>query len=531
MIQDKIKVKGCWYINRNWTIQKQILAISFIISSLILIILLVIIWVSQSQIYNNLKVVSQEIFMKQTSQQINNIWIYQRSLEQMMFQTKQQIKTTRAIYKQFDYLINNSNKSVKFDYPHMCLNNISALDSYCFSSSTTCGIFGNQEAEQENQDTQSIIATTFILTSFRIALDHTFSAPLYYFLDNQVLFFCITNGGIFPQSFKPNQRPYYLDFQKSISQDTSVDSVYFANPYLIVAGYVRIPIITSLVNFYDQIVGMVAKDIDFGYASIGQGKDINTVLYVIDNQGKIYYSIIYNQINLTVYYFNETKVTGFNQTDFEQLMNQHNNIPFKNDCPLIQSEIILCRFNQKLNKIRQQSSNLILVVLVETNNIINQIDDNLFLIQQSQILVTKQLTLYLIIFPIGIIFLSNILIYMLFRQFNQLLNLIKQKVYSNRKDLFLAEFDKEQQFFRSCSVTNLIQACIKRFNNLESFGKSTNCLIQENINYPKYTHTQMKFQQHLVLIMKWQNQKLNNKQEQKNTFFNNINNFIGKQKL
>lgn len=90
----------------------------------------------------------------------------------------------------------------------MCLNNISALDSYCYSSSTTCGIFG----EQENEETQSIIATTFILTSFRIALDHTFSAPLYYFLDNEVLFFCITAGGRFPSSFKPNERPYYLEF-------------------------------------------------------------------------------------------------------------------------------------------------------------------------------------------------------------------------------------------------------------------------------------------------------------------------------
>ena len=47
-----------------------------------------------------------------------------------------------------------------------------------------------------------------------------------------------------------------------------MDSVYFANPYLIVAGYIRIPIITALVNCTDQIVGMVAKDIDFGYASI-----------------------------------------------------------------------------------------------------------------------------------------------------------------------------------------------------------------------------------------------------------------------
>lgn len=49
-----------------------------------------------------------------------------------------------------------------------------------------------------------------------------------------------------------------------------MNNVYFANPYLIIAGYVRIPIITSLVNHNDQIVGMVAKDIDFGYASIPQ---------------------------------------------------------------------------------------------------------------------------------------------------------------------------------------------------------------------------------------------------------------------
>ncbi|CAD8190657.1 unnamed protein product [Paramecium octaurelia] len=537
MIQDKIKIRGCWYINRNWTIQKQILAISFIISTLIFLILLVIIWTSQSQIQEFLKVTSQEMFMRQTSQQINNIWIQQRGLEQMILQTKQQVVTTRAIYKQLDYLINNSNKSVKFEYPHMCLNNISALDSYCFSSSTTCGIFGEQEPEKEYEETQSLIATTFILTSFRVALDHTFSAPLYYFSDNDLLFFCITAGGLFPNSFKPNERPYYLEFFNFTSQDTAVDRVYFASPYKIIAGYIRIPMITSLVNGNDRIVGMVAKDIDFGYASIAQSKNTNTVLYVIDIEGKIYYSIIYNQINLTVYYFNETQVTGFNQTDFEQLMNQHNNKPFQNDCPLIQSDIILCRFNQKtkqnqiIKSSQIQGSNLILVVLVETNNIIEQYDNNLQLINQSQIQVSQSILIYLVVYPIGIIFLSNILIYMLFRQFNQLLNLINQKVYSNRKDLALAQFQQENQFFKSCAVTELIEACIRKFHNLESYGKSTTCIIQENLNYPKYTHTQMKFQQNLVLIMKISNLKLINEQETKNTIFNNINNFRGKQKL
>ena len=50
----------------------------------------------------------------------------------------------------------------------------------------------------------------------------------------------------------------------------------------------------SLVDHYDNIVGLVAKDIDFGYASIASNQNSNTTLYVIDTEGKIFYSLLYN---------------------------------------------------------------------------------------------------------------------------------------------------------------------------------------------------------------------------------------------
>ncbi|CAD8122004.1 unnamed protein product [Paramecium sonneborni] len=529
MMLDKTKLKGCWSINRNWTIKNQILGISSIISSLISLILLVSIWLSQRQIYENLKSVSEEIFIRQTSQQINNIWIHQRSLEQMIFYTKEQIQTIRILYKQFDHLIHHSNQNFKFESPKMCLNNRSDLDSYCFQSSTTCGIFGTNLDFIKDEESRSIIATTFTLTSFRITLDHT--------QNNDAQFFCITTGAIFPQQFKPNERPYYIEFKKYINQDTQNDSIYFASPFKMIAGFIRIPIMTSLVNQFDQIVGMVAKDIDFTYASIAKSQNSNTVLYVIDHQGKIFQSIIYNQINLTVYYFNETNVTGFNQKDFQQLMNQHNNVSFENDCPHLQSDIFLCRFNKKskqyqiIKSSKIQDSPLILVVLLDTNSIIKQSNDNLFLIYQSQIELAQQITLYLIVIPIGIIIFSNILTYMIFRQFKYLLNLIKQKIFTNKKELFFNPFEKTKQIFNSSCVTNLIHASIQKFNNLESEGKSRGCLTQEKINYPRNIHTQMKIQQKFVLVMQFFNQNLENEQETKNTIFDSTNKFIFKQNM
>lgn len=39
----------------------------------------------------------------------------------------------------------------------------------------------------------------------------------------------------------------------------------------------------SLVDHKDNLVGIVAKDIDFGYASVASNFNTNTTLYVIDN--------------------------------------------------------------------------------------------------------------------------------------------------------------------------------------------------------------------------------------------------------
>lgn len=41
---------------------------------------------------------------------------------------------------------------------------------------------------------------------------------------------------------------------------------------------------------YDELIGMVAKDIDFGYASVASSKISNFTIYVIDKNGKIFYS-------------------------------------------------------------------------------------------------------------------------------------------------------------------------------------------------------------------------------------------------
>lgn len=74
---------------------------------------------------------------------------------------------------------------------------------------------------------------------------------------------------------------------------------------------------TGLIDIENQLVGIVAKDIDFEYASVSWSKYSNFTIYVIDKNGKIFYSLLYNQVNLNVSYFNDTKLTGFNQNDFE----------------------------------------------------------------------------------------------------------------------------------------------------------------------------------------------------------------------
>lgn len=59
-----------------------------------------------------------------------------------------------------------------FEWPSIALNDKKAIDQYCFSSSTTCGIFGTKLERSNIRESESVAATANILTQFRIAFDH-----------------------------------------------------------------------------------------------------------------------------------------------------------------------------------------------------------------------------------------------------------------------------------------------------------------------------------------------------------------------
>ncbi|CAD8066773.1 unnamed protein product [Paramecium primaurelia] len=509
---------------------------SFLIWTIIFTILIVTITQTQKYIQDNLKSISNEIFIKQTSQQLDNIWIYKKSMERMFQFTRNQIYSTRRIYKYFDYLENHSQENhsqenLYFEKPHMCLNNQSEVDSYCFKSATTCGIFGvplnNNNLEREER---SMIALTFILTSFRIALDHTYSAPLYYFLDSNSLFYCITTGIPFPKNFIPNQRSYYIEFKQKISNDSILDNVYFASPYQVVSGMIKIPMMISLVDNKDNIVGIIAKDIDFGYASVASNFNTNTTLYVIDNQGKIFYSLLYNQVNLSVYYFNDSNITGFDTNDFIQVMNNHNGLPFQNNCLNQQNNKILCRYNSKvkdnliIKSTQLANSPLILIVLIETNTVQQQSNDHFNLQKELQAIAVQETIIIIFCIPIAIILISQTIIYLLLKQLNLLINLVKQKVYQNKKEYYFSFLNKKS-LFQSESVSDLIIASNKLFTSIISANKSDECKQQETIKYPQYLCSHQRMKARLTYMIRFYYDQLKDKLKVKGFEFKKIINF------
>ncbi|CAD8126720.1 unnamed protein product [Paramecium sonneborni] len=493
--------------------KNQILMASFLIWTIIFTIFIVIISQTQKYIQDNLKSISNEIFIKQTSQQLDNIWIYKRSMERMFQFTQNQLNSTRRIYKYFDHLLHHSSQDQFFKKPPMCLNNQSEIDSYCFSSATTCGIFGVPLQDKLKSEELSLIATTFILTSFRIALDHTNSAPLYYFLDNDSQFYCITTGIPFPKNFIPNQRSYYLEFKQKLKNDSLSDKVYFASPYKVVVGKIKIPMMISLVDHYDKLVGIVAKDIDFGYASVASNINSNTTIYVIDNDGKIFYSLLYNQVNLSVYYFNDSNITGFDTYDFIQLMNKHYGLPFQNNCQNLEITQNLCRYNQKLKdnliikSTQLVNSPLILIVLIETNTVYQQSDDHFELQKKLQERAVLETFLIIICIPIGIILISQLIINLLLKQLNLLINLVKQRVYQNKKEYYFSFLHRES-LFESESVSALIIAANKLFNSIIGSTKTYECKVQEKIEYPQYLYPQKKIKIKLNQALKLHLDKL-----------------------
>ncbi|CAK81150.1 unnamed protein product (macronuclear) [Paramecium tetraurelia] len=491
MILNKLKNQPKWYLKKDWRIKTQILVAYLIVYLFIFSLLTTAVMVSQNYLHEMLTLFSHQVFLKQTRNSLEYQWVYKRGLEETLFHTAQQISFVRDFNQLFDSLVANHSLKVK-EHPMMCLNDPRQNDSYCYTSSVSCGIFGKPTNNFKKLGVESVLLTTSYLTSFRFSLDG--KSPIYYFNNNNATqLYCITLGLQFPKTFNPLKRQYYLDHLHASANATNPKTIYIVNPYAIITNAINFPMTTNLLDKNDGILGIIVKGIELDYATLSKFNGNNTQILIIDKKGKVLLSELYNSKSQPIYFLNESQFSGFDSSDLEQILFHHYQKEFVSNCDNIISTNILCRYNSLdkdnliIESMNISNSPFIMVMLQKTNFIIKQEAEFLEILAAVFREDIRNTIIFALVIPIFILFCSQFLINIILNQLNGIIYDVKAFLYSNKKEYLSTHLFKKKSIIISESIIEFQAAIINLFQHQVIFKKSNECISVETIQFPVYT--------------------------------------------
>ncbi|CAD8055848.1 unnamed protein product [Paramecium sonneborni] len=486
MILNELINKKFWYINKNWRIRHQILTIQ--IASLILVfaLLTTIIIGGQILVQKMIEESADQIFIKQTKQELNSVWMYKNNILTLLNSANQQI----SIINRFNQYFQQTSFTI-ID-PVQCLNKERTNDTYCYSSSYCFGIFNETCTQEDIKELKFVYQITSILTQFRNSIDN--SQALYFSHANYAQFYTLSQGFYFKPGFKPHSRPWYTFHRNQTINCKDFRKIIYGNPYKIFlsGGGIRIAMTSNLLSLHNKIEGVIAKDIDFNQTQAFKYQDQQTTVNIINLQGQVIYSKLYDNPNQTIFSISEQNYSGFNQTDFEQILNFHHRANYSNSCDnLSQQQNILCRYNSKLNDSSIiQTANInetpYILLLVKNTNYLKRVQ----FLQLSLIndkyndLIYKNLILYICI-TLLVIFLTYLTSFVLLNQLNILILQTKAHIFDKRVSTFQQGVLNKRYYFQSSVVTNLLLSVIGLMHNINSDKKNEACLSEEEKQFPK----------------------------------------------
>ncbi|CAD8209922.1 unnamed protein product [Paramecium octaurelia] len=491
MILNKLKNQPKWYLKKDWRIKTQILVAYLIVYLIIFTILTTAVMISQNYLHEMLTLFSHQVFLKQTKHSLQYQWVYKRGLEETLMQTAQQISFVRDFNQLFDSLLTNQTFKTK-EHPMMCLNDPRQNDSYCYTSSVSCGIFGKPISNLKNLGVEDILQTTSVLTSFRYLLDG--KSPIYYFNNNNITqLYCITLGLQFPKIFNPIKRQYYLDHLKASANATDPKAIYIVNPYTIITNAINFPMTTNLLDKNNGILGIIVKGIELDYATLSKFNGNNTQILIIDKNGKVLLSELYKIKSQPIYYLNEPQFSGFDNTDLQQIFFHHYQKEFVSNCNNVISTNILCRYNSldKDNLIIESknisNSPFIMVMLQKTNFIVKQEAEFLEILAEVFREDIRMTIILALVIPLIILFCSQFLINIILKQLNGIIYDVKAFLFSNKKEYMSKQLFKKKSIIISETIIDFQAAIINLFQNQATFRKSDECISVETIQFPVNT--------------------------------------------
>ncbi|CAD8141342.1 unnamed protein product [Paramecium octaurelia] len=514
MILNKLKQQHFWYINKNWRIKNQILIIQIVSSIFVFILLASSIIISQLIVQKSIEESSEKIFVKQTLQQLNSVWLHKNNLQYLIRSASQQIQ----IVQSFNKFIEKT--SIITMMPLQCLNKPNTNDSYCYNSSNCFGLFGDWFNQTHLDQLSYVFAVTSLLTQFRTALDNT--QALYFSHANQAQFYTINQGFYFNSGFKPHQRPWYLyHLNYTLNVINKSNLIVYGKPYEIFPGGIRIPITSNLLNIDEGFEGVIAKDIDFNQTSAFKLLDQETTLIVINCYGQVIYSRLYDQLNQSLYSISDETYTGFNETDFQQIMNYHNHKNFSNSCNLIlEQDNVLCRYNSKLDDFciiqtaQIAHTPYILVLFQDSKNIKILQEEQYSLINHEQKEITQQSIIMYLLLTLFIILIAQFMSSIMLKQLNLLICYTKYNIYDNRVfNLCKITNLKQKYLIQSQEITNLYYSVVELIHHRRPSKKNKLCSSEEDKQQYPQSRKLKRIKQIKELVNQIEDQQLRSEQE------------------
>ncbi|CAD8060234.1 unnamed protein product [Paramecium sonneborni] len=305
----------------------------------------------------------------------------------------------------------------------------------------------------------------------------------------------IQAGFIFPQiiydwSFSPQSKDWFVNhlnkYQQDLNQKYFFSQLYFSGTQFIYKQTISYSLENQYTKSLDAIAG---TDID---AEDPDMKLIQANTYLLNEQGQIIYRNV--NLNLSVTELNfiyEENKTGFNQTDWIQILNLANNYPSISNC-LQDDNQILCRYNSIYKKPIKIVANQIpgnFTLMMFTNASFEQLLQQNFLQLELLVQQVNQQALFTqIIISCSLITISMIIVIFMFRPILRVMITAKMYIKKMGNNLDKEIFKLMNSKKNGQGVFNNLEVQIVNFSDILSRSqqqKGKICKQMEEYQYQK----------------------------------------------
>ncbi|KAM3133006.1 hypothetical protein pb186bvf_014862 [Paramecium bursaria] len=258
---------------------------------------------------------------RQTSQ---SLWHYKNLIKTQIFHTDFLLLQLRNLYEfslRDDLDLQGENVQCLQQHPN---------DSIVRNATLCYGIFGIYSENKEMQRLNKFFTTQLL----NIQMDN-----IYFSSTSEEQYFTYWPGQYFNNKFIPHNRPWYI--QNRQSNDSHV--IKYSSPYLSVLGGIQV---AKSINLGDRAIGVVDTDISI-FQMNNNYQFIE--LQVIDNNGMYYFANEYEQGYENILYFQNTSITGFDESDLKEIINLKNGKPYNNSCPIYIKQSVCRRCIKKMD--------------------------------------------------------------------------------------------------------------------------------------------------------------------------------------